>query len=281
MVIIPKFGHKISRNSMTNLIVRLNDANIFQKGRLILKDVSLKISRGEFAYLIGKTGSGKSSLLKTLYAALPLEKGRGEVVGYNLNTLDRKNIPLLRRKLGIVFQDFNLLMDRNVNHNLRFVLHATGWKDEKLIKNRIKEVLKQVDLEDKLHSMPHQLSGGEQQRIVIARALLNRPELLIADEPTGNLDPETSDDILGLLRQLAQKNDTAVLFATHDYRILENFPARIIRCVNGKIVEEEDLEISWLIHHQFHRFIHLLHGKFTHLVLTNINVGFSRLKLIF
>lgn len=229
---------------MTNLIVRLNDANISQKGRLILKDVSLKISRGEFAYLIGKTGSGKSSLLKTLYAALPLEKGRGEVVGYNLTTLNRKNIPLLRRKLGIVFQDFNLLMDRNVNQNLRFVLQATGWKDEKKIKSRIKEVLQQVDLEDKLSAMPHQLSGGEQQRIVIARALLNHPVLIIADEPTGNLDPETSDDILALLRQLAQKNDTAVLFATHDYRILENFPARIIRCVNGKIVEEEDLEIT-------------------------------------
>lgn len=229
---------------MANLIVRLSDANIFQKGRLILKDVSLKISRGEFTYLIGRTGSGKSSLLKTLYAALPLKKGRGEVAGYNLNTLNRKNIPLLRRKLGIVFQDFNLLMDRNVNHNMRFVLKATGWKDEAAIKKRIKEVLQQVDLEDKLHTMPHQLSGGEQQRVVIARALLNKPELLIADEPTGNLDPETSDDILALLRQLAQQNDTAVLFATHDYRILENFPARIIRCVNGKIVEEEDLEIN-------------------------------------
>lgn len=229
---------------MSNLIVRINDADIFQKGRLILKEVNLKISRGEFVYLIGKTGSGKSSLLKTLYAALALEKGRGEVAGFDLKKLDRKNIPLLRRKLGIVFQDFNLLMDRNVNHNLRFVLEATGWNDEVLIKKRIKEVLQQVDLEDKLHTMPHELSGGEQQRIVIARALLNRPELIIADEPTGNLDPETSDDILALLRQLAQINDTAVLFATHDYRILENFPARIIRCVHGKIVEEEDLEIG-------------------------------------
>ena len=229
---------------MNNLIVRLNGANIYQKGHLILKEVNLKISKGEFTYLIGKTGSGKSSLLKTIYGALPLNQGKGEVASFDLRTLNRKNIPLLRRKLGIVFQDFNLLSDRNVQDNLRFVLKATGWELETKIKKRIEEVLQKVALENAGKKMPHELSGGEQQRVVIARALLNRPELIIADEPTGNLDPETSDDILFLLRQLAQENDTAVLFATHDYRILENFPARIIRCLKGRIIEEEDFEVT-------------------------------------
>lgn len=226
-----------------NTIVRLRGVNIFQKDRKILERVDLSISRGEFVYLIGKTGSGKSSLLKTIYAALPFQEGKGEVAGFDLSALTRKTIPLLRRKLGIVFQDFNLLNDRNVEANLRFVLDATGWKDEKLKRERIEEVLQQVDLSGSERKMPHTLSGGEQQRIVIARALLNRPELLIADEPTGNLDPETSDDILFLLRQLAQKNNTAVLFATHDYRILENFPSRIIRCLNGRVMDEEAFEV--------------------------------------
>ncbi|HMQ46979.1 MAG TPA: ATP-binding cassette domain-containing protein [Saprospiraceae bacterium] len=226
-----------------NTIVRLRGVTIFQKDRKILERVDLTISRGEFVYLIGKTGSGKSSLLKTIYAALPLREGKGDVAGFDLAALDRKTIPLLRRKLGIVFQDFNLLSDRDVEANLRFVLDATGWKDEKLKKDRIAEVLQQVDLSGCERKMPHALSGGEQQRIVIARALLNRPELLIADEPTGNLDPETSDDILFLLRQLAQKNNTAVLFATHDYRILENFPSRIIRCLNGRVMDEEAFEV--------------------------------------
>lgn len=222
-----------------HLIVRLSGANIYQKDHLILSEVNLRINRGEFVYLIGKTGSGKSSLLKTLYGALPLGEGNGQVAGYNLNALDRHTIPHLRRKLGIVFQDFNLLSDRSVEENLRFVLQATNWKDETAIRARMKEVLDQVALQGQERKMPHQLSGGEQQRIVIARALLNRPELIIADEPTGNLDPETSDDILLLLRRLAQQNNTAVLFATHDYRILENFPARIIRCLNGKVMDEE------------------------------------------
>ena len=182
-------------------------------------------------------------MLKTLYGALPLGEGNGQVAGYNLNALDRHTIPHLRRKLGIVFQDFNLLSDRSVEENLRFVLQATNWKDETAIRARMKEVLEQVALQGQERKMPHQLSGGEQQRIVIARALLNRPELIIADEPTGNLDPETSDDILLLLRRLAQQNNTAVLFATHDYRILENFPARIIRCLNGKVMDEEGFAV--------------------------------------
>lgn len=228
---------------MQNYIVQLKDVNIYQQGALILQNVHLKISKGEFTYLIGKTGSGKSSLLKTLYAALPLTEGKGEVVGYDLAKLDRRTIPLLRRKLGIVFQDFNLLTDRTVEQNLRFVMDATGWKSESSVKSRINEVLEQVGLADKLYKMPHELSGGEQQRVVIARALLNKPALIIADEPTGNLDPETSDDILLLMRQLALQNNSAVLFATHDYRILEHFPARIIRCLNGKILEEEDFEV--------------------------------------
>ncbi len=229
---------------MQQFIVQLKDVNIYQQNNLILQNVNLKIAKGEFTYLIGKTGSGKSSLLKTIYAALPLTVGKGEVVGYDLTKLDRRSIPLLRRKLGIVFQDFNLLTDRSVEQNLRFVLEATGWVSDTSIKQRINEVLEQVNLADKIYKMPHELSGGEQQRVVIARALLNKPMLIIADEPTGNLDPETSDDILLLMRQLALKNDSAVLFATHDYRILEHFPARIIRCLNGKILEEEDFEVK-------------------------------------
>ncbi len=228
---------------MEREIVNLRKANIYQGDFLVLREVDLKISNGEFIYLIGKTGSGKSSLLKTLYAALPLKEGRGEVAAFDLNKLDRRNIPYLRRSLGIVFQDFNLLTDRTVESNLAFVLKATGWKEEAKIKKRIDEVLKQVDLEGVAHKMPFQLSGGEQQRIVIARALMNYPKLIIADEPTGNLDPETSDDILLLMRQLAKLNNTAVLFATHDYRILENFPARIIRCVNGRIFDDQEIAL--------------------------------------
>ncbi len=223
-----------------NLIVTLKEASVFQQKTLILDKVNLKIHKGEFAYLIGKTGSGKSSLLKTLYGALPLQKGKGNIAGFDLKTLNRKTIPLLRRKLGIVFQDFNLLTDRNIQDNLHFVLDATGWKDKMAKKNKIKEVLEKVNLSDKSLKMPYELSGGEQQRIIFARALLNNPAIIIADEPTGNLDPDTSDDILILLKQLAEAQNTAVLFATHDYRILENFPARIIRCQNGRILDEEN-----------------------------------------
>ena len=225
------------------IIVQLRNLNVEQRDHRVLEEISLNITKGEFVYLIGRTGSGKSSLLKTLYGALPPGTGKAEVAGFQLAELNRKSIPLLRRKLGIVFQDFNLLSDRSVEDNLRFVLEATNWKDEQKIRARMKETLAQVGLEGKERKMPHQLSGGEQQRVVIARALLNRPALLIADEPTGNLDPETSDDILLLLRRLSQEHDTAVLFATHDYRILESFPARILRCINGRVLDEEGFEV--------------------------------------
>ena len=228
---------------MNNLIVKLRDVHIFQGGIMILHDVNLDVRQGEFVYLIGKTGSGKSSLLKTLYAALPLAAGQGEVAGFDLASINRRGIPKLRRRLGIVFQDFNLLMDRTVLENLRFVLRATGWKNEQKREARIIEVLDQVGLDSKAHKMPHQLSGGEQQRVVIARALLNDPALIIADEPTGNLDPETSEDILLLLWRLARDQGTSVLFATHDYRVMERFPARIIRVYQGRLQEEKDFEM--------------------------------------
>ena len=223
-----------------NTIVSLKNAAIYQGKTLILNDINITISKGEFSYLIGKTGSGKSSLLKTLYGALPMKQGEAAVCGYDLRKLNRRSIPLLRRKLGIVFQDFNLLDDRNVEQNLLFVLKSTGWKDKKQMSERLDAVLNSVGLPHARLRLPHQLSGGEQQRVVIARALLNSPELIIADEPTGNLDPETSDDILTLLRGLAVEQNTAVLFATHDYRILQHFPARIIRCQNGRVLDEEN-----------------------------------------
>lgn len=220
-------------------IVKILQADICQTdGSKILHNINLEIGEGEFTYLIGKTGSGKTSLLKTIYAALPLETGSGEVAGFNLKEINRKNIHLLRRKLGIVFQDFNLLTDRNVAENLLFVLRATAWTDQEAMDKRVNEVLDEVGLRKKKESMPFELSGGEQQRIVMARALLNHPPLILADEPTGNLDPETSDDVLTLLRNLAKQHNTAVLCATHDYRILQNFPARILRVQNGKLIDD-------------------------------------------
>lgn len=219
-----------------NIVINLTDVSIFQGHNLILSDVDIKIKKGEFVYLIGQTGSGKSSLLKTLYGELSLEKGLGCIADFDLTKLTSKQVPFLRRKLGIVFQDFQLLTDRTVFDNLHFVLKATGWKNEIDMKNRINEVLEEVGIATKDFKMPHELSGGEQQRVVIARALLNRPEIILADEPTGNLDPKISDDIINLL-QLISKKDASVLMATHDYRIIQKFPGRILKCENGTVKE--------------------------------------------
>lgn len=224
-------------------VITLKNAKIVQKKFTVLSDVNLSIKRGKFNYLIGKTGSGKSSLLKVLYGHLPLSEGQGEVVGFNLTKLRTTHIPDLRRKLGIVFQDFQLLMDRSVEKNLLFVLEATGWKNKTLMEDRINEVLSSVGMKTKKHKMPHELSGGEQQRVAIARALLNHPELILADEPTGNLDPETSNDIMTLLRQVSQEENCAVLMATHDYHLIQNFPGEAIRCEDGKVSVLEDTNL--------------------------------------
>ncbi|MES2780728.1 MAG: ATP-binding cassette domain-containing protein [Bacteroidota bacterium] len=217
-------------------VIELNDVQVFQGNNLILSDVDINIKQGEFVYLIGQTGSGKSSLLKTLYGELFLVKGTGTIAEMDLKTIKPAQIPFLRRKLGIVFQDFQLLTDRTVYKNLEFVLEATGWKNESEMKGRIHEVLELVNLETKDFKMPHELSGGEQQRVVIARALLNHPEIILADEPTGNLDPKVSDDIMNLLIQISN-NGTAILMATHDYRIIQKFPGKILRCANGIVGE--------------------------------------------
>jgi cell division transport system ATP-binding protein len=216
-------------------IIDLSNAKIAQKNFTVLNHVNLHIQKGKFCYLIGKTGSGKSSLLKTLYGHIPLAEGSGNVAGFDLQALKISDIPSLRRKLGIVFQDFQLLPDRTVEKNLKFVLEATAWKDKTKMDNRINEVLESVGMKTKKHKMPHELSGGEQQRVAIARALLNRPELILADEPTGNLDPETSNDIMNLLKKVAQENHCAVMMATHDYHMIQNFPGEAIRCEDGKV----------------------------------------------
>ena len=220
-------------------IINLEKVSIFQKHNLVLTNVSLHIDKGEMVYLLGKTGSGKSSLLKTLYADLDLQQGNASVAGYNLGVIKRKEIPYLRRKLGIVFQDFQLLTDRTVNDNLLFVLKATGWKDKADMQKRIQEVLEKVHLSTKGFKMPHELSGGEQQRVSIARALLNDPELILADEPTGNLDPETSEGIMNLLLEIS-KNGRAVLIATHDIMMFDKFPSRTIRCENGNVIDSKN-----------------------------------------
>jgi cell division transport system ATP-binding protein len=217
-------------------IIQTDNISIFQKHNLVLTNVSLKIDKGEFVYLLGKTGSGKSSLLKSLYGDITLKEGSATVAGYNLTTIKRKEIPFLRRKLGIVFQDFQLLSDRSVNDNLLFVLRATGWSDKEKMQKRIQEVLEKVNLTTKGFKMPHELSGGEQQRVAIARALLNDPELILADEPTGNLDPETSEGIMKLLIEIS-KNGRAVLIATHDIMMYQKFPSRVIRCEDGKLID--------------------------------------------
>lgn len=219
-------------------IIHLDKVSIFQKHNLVLTNVALNIDKGEFVYLLGKTGSGKSSLLKTLYAELDLVQGEGTVAGFDLKIIKRKEIPFLRRKLGIVFQDFQLLTDRNVNENLLFVLKATGWKNKFEMQKRIQDVLEKVHLSTKGFKMPHELSGGEQQRISIARALLNDPELILADEPTGNLDPETSEEIMNVLLEIS-KSGRAVLIATHDIMMFNKFPSRTIKCENGKIIDSK------------------------------------------
>lgn len=220
-----------------NTVIKLNNIDIFQQKHLVLSNVNLHVDNGEFVYLIGQTGSGKSSLLKIIYGDLHIVNGDGHVVGYELKDLKEKDVPFLRRKLGIVFQDFQLLTDHTIEQNLAFVLKSTGWKDKNLIDERIKDVLEKVGLRSKMKKMPHEISGGEQQRVVVARALLNDPELILADEPTGNLDPETSEEIMILLRQISQSG-TAVLMATHDYHIIRTFPSRIIKCENGKVIED-------------------------------------------
>jgi cell division transport system ATP-binding protein len=219
---------------MVNTVVEISNASIYQQNNLILADVNLKINEGEFIYLMGKTGFGKSSLLKTLYGELPLKKGNAKVVGFNLATLKPKEIPLLRRKLGMVFQDFQLLWDRTSIDNLMFVLNATGWKNTKEMQERCSIVLQMAGLGAKGAKMPHQLSGGEQQRLTIARALLNSPKLILADEPTGNLDPESSAEIVELLRSLAN-DGCAVLMASHDINVINSFPARKIIVENGHL----------------------------------------------
>jgi len=217
-------------------MLQLKDASIFQRENLILSDINLDIKKGDFNYIIGKTGSGKSSLMKTLYGDLPLQNGEGSIVDFNLRKLREKDIPFLRRKIGIVFQDFQLLNDRSVYNNLFFVLKATGWKGKNQMDVKINEVLEKVDMKTKGFKMPYQLSGGEQQRVAIARALLNTPEMILADEPTGNLDPKTSVEIMNVLEEI-NKAGITILMATHDYALILKFPHTTIKCEGGKIFE--------------------------------------------
>jgi cell division transport system ATP-binding protein len=223
---------------MSEIVVQIEHANIYQSGSLILQDVNLNVQKGEFVYLVGKTGTGKSSLLKTLYGELTLTEGVGHVVGFNLKEMDWKKLPFLRRNLGVVFQDFQLLSDRNVNENLSFVLKATGWQDEQLIQQKIDDVLNKVGLQNKGFKMTYEMSGGEQQRVDIARAMLNSPKLILADEPTGSLDPETSDEIMQLLFQIAKEEGTAIIMATHDYMVVNKFPARTLTTEGGRLVDK-------------------------------------------
>jgi cell division transport system ATP-binding protein len=221
---------------MEEPVLSLKEVAVYQKENMVLNDINLEVRKGEFVYLIGKTGSGKSSFMKTLYADLPLVEGHGRVVGFTLKTLEEKNIPFLRRKLGVVFQDFKLLPDRNVHKNLLFVLKATGWKDPALMNSRIEEVLEKVGMKTKGFKFPHELSGGEQQRVAIARALLNDPELILADEPTGNLDPQTSVEVMKVLQEI-NKTGRTILMATHDYALILKYPSKTLKCDGNKVFE--------------------------------------------
>ena len=226
---------------MAEAIIDVHNANIYQGDNLVLQDVNLRVNKGEFVYLVGKTGTGKSSLLKTLYGELLLKEGEATVAGYDLRQLTWKTVPYLRRTLGVVFQDFQLLTDRNVNENLKFVLRATGWKDEKLMNEKIADVLDKVGLKSKGFKMPYEMSGGEQQRVDVARALLNSPKLILADEPTGNLDPETSDEIMQLLFHISRDFGTAIGMATHDYMVIQKFPARMVRTEKGRVIDNASI----------------------------------------
>jgi cell division transport system ATP-binding protein len=235
----------MQENLPLDVIIELTNCSIWQQNHLVLSKVNLRIGKGEFLYLVGRVGSGKSSLIKTLNAQIPLKEGTGLVAGYDLSKIKKKEVPYLRRKIGIVFQDFQLLTDRSVNENLEFVLKATGWKNRTEIDTRIGEVLEKVGLGIKGYKMPHQLSGGEQQRVVIGRALLNDPEIILADEPTGNLDPETSEGILKLLTDIS-KTGRAVVVATHNYTLLKKFAARTLKCENGELrdlINDEEMEL--------------------------------------
>ena len=218
------------------MLVQYNKVEVCRKELIVLKEVDFKLYAGEFVYFIGRVGTGKSSLLKTMYADIPILEGEASVLGYNMKMLKRKDIPMLRRQIGIVFQDFQLLTDRSVNENLEFVLKATGWKDKADIAERVEQVLVQVGMQKKAYKMPHELSGGEQQRIVIARALLNSPQIILADEPTGNLDPQTGQQIVSLLHSICQTG-TAVIMTTHNHHLVDEFPGRILKCENKKLVE--------------------------------------------